>query len=524
MSEERLSELQRALHHHLTAKRLADVWIGKDRLHKLLDGRTGRIVDAARFFINTELGNPSLSDDDLQARWAHLMEELSRVLSLATPLAVVRDICEQIGQSGAPKYSDQLRRPIDGSVDKLLPVSLSRAWRLKQLSTYLDSIESHKELKTLAKRRVETESDLARAYRDVVVKRTWLKLAENASPSIRAALQAYLNAIQKIGKGTGKRAVRYRADARMAASLANPAVPCWIMAHYRVSESLPAELGCFDLVVIDEASQSDLAALPALLRARRVLIVGDDKQVSPEGVGLEEAKVRSLMNRFLGDQVSAYRPQMSPERSIYDLCKVVFAKSSVMLKEHFRCVAPIIEFSKREFYNHEIRPLRLPKVSERLDPPLVDVLLEEGYRKGDVNLPEAEFIVDEIAAIAADEGMRHRTIGVVSLLGDKQALLIWERLTETLGPEVIERHHIACGDARTFQGKERDIMFLSMVAAPNEVGAPLSRDTFAQRFNVAASARRIGCTWAYGRTGTPQRSGQAEAKSHQSFLFTIRSG
>jgi very-short-patch-repair endonuclease len=30
-------------------------------------------------------------------------------------------------------------------------------------------------------------------------------------------------------------------------------------------------------------------------------------------------------------------------------------------------------------------------------------------------------------------------------------------------------------------------MFLSMVAAPNDVGAPMSRDTFAQRFNVAAS-------------------------------------
>ena len=47
------------------------------------------------------------------------------------------------------------------------------------------------------------------------------------------------------------------------------------MPHYRVSESLPAELGCFDLVVIDEASQSDLTALPSLLRAKKVLIVGD---------------------------------------------------------------------------------------------------------------------------------------------------------------------------------------------------------------------------------------------------------
>jgi superfamily I DNA and/or RNA helicase len=262
------------------------------------------------------------------------------------------------------------------------------------------------------------------------------------------------------------------------------------MPHYRVSESLPAELGCFDLVIVDEASQSDLSALPALLRAKKILVVGDDKQVSPEGIGLEEEKVRSLMNRFLSNQVKTYRPQMSPDRSIYDLFKVVFAKSAVMLKEHFRCVSPIIEYSKREFYNHELRPLRVPRASERLDPPLVDVLIEDGYRKGDTNLPEVRFIVDEIKTLLATPGMDHRSIGVVSLLGDKQAYAVWDRLTDEVGPELLERHRIACGDARTFQGKERDIMFVSMVAAPNEVGAPLSRDTFAQRFNVAASRAR----------------------------------
>ncbi|MDP1057405.1 hypothetical protein Q6324_28050, partial [Klebsiella pneumoniae] len=86
--------------------------------------------------------------------------------------------------------------------------------------------------------------------------------------------------------------------------------------------------------------------------------------------------------------------------SIYDLFKVVFAKSAVMLREHFRCVAPIIEYSKREFYNHELKPLRMPKASERLDPPLVDVYVIDGYRNKDINLPEARFIVDEIRAIA----------------------------------------------------------------------------------------------------------------------------
>jgi very-short-patch-repair endonuclease len=485
-----MADLKTALRHHLTKNRLANVWVAKERFQKMLEGRTGRVIQDIRRFLFETLGNPEFEDAQMQAKWSALMANLSRVLGLCTHLSTVRDVCEKVKASGAPQYATALKQPFEGAVDGLLPDNWRKAWHLRRLATYLESIDAQEELKKLARERHEVEGDLSRAYRDIVVKRTWLKLAENASPSIRAALQAYLNAIQKIGKGTGKRAVRYRQDARMAASQANPAVPCWIMPHYRVSESLPAELGCFDLVVIDEASQSDLTALPSLLRAKKVLIVGDDKQVSPEGVGLEEEKIRSLMTRFLGNQVETYRPQMSPERSIYDLFKVVFAKSAVMLKEHFRCVGPIIEYSKREFYNHELRPLRIPKTSERLDPPLIDVMVEDGYRRGDVNLSEARFIVDEIGAIVADPNMGGRSIGVVSLLADKQALFIWERLTDELGPEVMQRHRIACGDARTFQGKERDIMFLSMVSAPNDVGAPLSRDTFAQRFNVAASRAR----------------------------------
>ena len=489
-SAERLIELDKALHHHITRNRLAKVWITKERFQKVLEGKSGRVIEDIRRFLAQSLGNPAVPDAEMQAAWSALMAELSRIHGLGTHLSTVGAICGKIDMSGAPKYAAALRTPLESVVDSLLPDNWRQAWRLRRLATHLESIDAREELKTLTKARRDVENDLSRAYRDVVVKRTWLKLAENASPSIRAALQTYLAAIQKIGKGTGKRAVRYRQDARLAASRANPAVPCWIMPHYRVSESLPPDLGCFDLVVIDEASQSDLNALPSLLRAEKVLIVGDDKQVSPEGVGLEEEKVRSLMTRFLGNQVETYRPQMSPERSIYDLFKVVFATSAVMLKEHFRCVAPIIEYSKREFYNHELRPLRLPKTSERLDPPLIDVVVEDGFRKGDVNLPEARFIIGEIKQIVADPGMAGRSIGVVSLLADKQALAIWDRLTDEIGPETMQRHQIACGDARTFQGKERDIMFLSMVSAPNEIGAPLSRDTFAQRFNVAASRAR----------------------------------
>lgn len=481
-----------ALQHHITKNRLSAVWVAKDQFQKVLQGKTGPIVTEISQFLSRTLGNPLVGDAQLQSQWTALMIELARVQGLSDSLAVITDITGRIAQSGAPIWAAQCRLPLTGATDSWLPDNWRTAWRLRRLATYLDAIDAQLVLKKLAKDRLQVVHDLARAYEAIVSKRTWLKLAENAAPSVRAALAAYLNAIQNIPITRGaKRAVRYRKDARDAAAAANPAVPCWIMPHHRISESLPPELGCFDLVIIDEASQSDLAALPALLRAKKVLVVGDDKQVSPEGVGLEEEKIKSLMSRFLQDQIPSYRPQLSPDRSLYDLFKVVFARSSVMLKEHFRSVPSIIEYSKREFYNHELRPLRIPCSSERIDPPLVDVLVEDGFRSsGDINRPEADFILHEIKRLTSDERMLRRSIGVVSLLADKQALYIWELLTDALGPELIRRHRIACGDARTFQGKERDIMFLSMVSAANDRGAALSRDTFAQRFNVAASRAR----------------------------------
>lgn len=78
---------------------------------------------------------------------------------------------------------------------------------------------------------------------------------------------------------------------------------------------------------------------------------------------------------------------------------------------------------------------------------------------------------------------------MVSLLADKQALSIREMIESEIGIDVIRAHHIACGDARTFQGKERDIIFLSMVVSPGDAFA-VGRESFAQRFNVAASRAR----------------------------------
>jgi very-short-patch-repair endonuclease len=340
----------------------------------------------------------------------------------------------------------------------------------------------------MAQKRAALEGALSRHYVDVVSKHAWLSTKRSASPKVLQALAGYAIAISKIGQGTGPNAFRYRLDARNHMMDAADAVPCWIMSHSKVSESMPPHIGAFDLVIVDEASQSDLWALPAIVRGKKILVVGDDKQVSPDGGFIASGDVQNLITRFLVEQ--PYKTEMTPGKSLYDLASRVFAAQQVMLREHFRCVQPIISYSNHVYYGNSIQPLRIPKPSERIDPPLVDVLVENGVRdKHDRNHEEAEAITQEIGAILSNPEHAGRTIGVVSLLGFDQAKLVDSMVRARFDAGELHRREFDCGDARTFQGSERDIVFLSMVVDRYNCKA-VAGNMFEQRFNVAASRAR----------------------------------
>jgi len=124
------------------------------------------------------------------------------------------------------------------------------------------------------------------------------------------------------------------------------------------------------------------------------------------------------------------------------------------------------------------------------DPPLVDIYVEGGYRdKRDTNVLEAEVICDEIDSILNNPEMANRTIGVISLLGFDQAKFIDQMVRSKFPAGELLHRHFDCGDARTFQGSERDIMFLSMVVDRDSSRA-LAGVSYEQRFNVAATRAR----------------------------------
>jgi hypothetical protein len=475
---------------HLTRAELAQAVTVLANLQEKLAGTSGPVSGQLRLFIDTQLGNPELSTERVAAHYAEILMELRRIGGLSGDLIAIQDFRKRIAAAGAPKLAARI-----GSVavrssgeDRVFPPTWRAAWNWARMRRHLDDIESREELITLSERRREIETGLARRYVSVVAKGAWLATKRNATPKLLQALSGYATAIRRIGQGTGPNATRYRRDAREAMLDAASAVPCWIMSHARVSESMPAEIGVFDLVIVDEASQSDLWALPAILRAKKILVVGDHKQVSPDAGFIAAQRIQELKQRFLAEQ--PYRDEMTPEKSLYELAVRVYSAANIMLREHFRCVPAIIAYSNRAHYGGQIQPIRIPAASERIDPPLVDIYVPSGTRdKRDRNDLEAQAIASEISALLADERFAGRTLGVVSLLGSEQAHHIDSVVRRQCDAGELLRRRFECGDARNFQGSDRDIIFLSMVVDSRNCRA-VSGVMFEQRFNVAASRAR----------------------------------
>ena len=488
-----MTEVRDALRDAVAAARLSAARDEVARVVGLFPEESGKLGKLARELMNDAIGRADIEAERVEAAWNAVLGRIEDLAAHKSYFDQVAAVTDAIAAAGAPHWAGLLRTELVVEEDDpvLLP-DWQRAWDWAAADRLLDELDRRDQLTALAEERLQLDAQVGRQFELLVRERTYYALARSMSGPIRSALMMFATALRRIGKGTGAGAERHRRAARQAMSACYGGVPCWIMPSWRVAEQIPGELGTFDLVIMDEASQSDIREVTALLRGKKVLIVGDDKQVSPTAAFIENAKIDRLERTFLAGQ--PFRTLLLPGASLYDLAKVMFPDKFVMLREHFRCVEPIIRFSS-QFYTEDLIPLRVPSASERLDPPLVDVYVADGRRTGDkINHREAEVIVSEIKRFTDSQSLSRigdlwRSIGVISLIGAKQAALINRMLLDQLGEEAVVRHRIACGDSATFQGNERDVVFLSMVADPSVRQAQTAMH-FEQRFNVAMSRAR----------------------------------
>lgn len=343
--------------------------------------------------------------------------------------------------------------------------------------------------KELAQRYDQADERVRRRLGRLAAERAWAFCFDQMDDGHRAALVAWSKAMSKVGKGYGKHAPQHRRDARKHMADCRSAIPAWIMPLYKVAETIRPGQDLFDVAIIDEASQSGIEALLLTYVAKKIVVVGDDKQIAPE-TWIDRQDVNQLRSRYIPNLPQG--DQYGVDSSYFDIAEIRYP-ASVRLREHFRCMPEIIQFSNSLSYGQEpLIPLR-QYGSSRIQPVVAAEFVQDGYQRGSgqstTNPPEASAVVRRVQDICADPAYAEKTIGVICLLGHGQARLVERKLLEAIGPEQMQARQIVCGDPYSFQGDERHVILLSLVVA-REGGNRIRAQTGAKdmrRFNVAAS-------------------------------------
>jgi len=202
-------------------------------------------------------------------------------------------------------------------------------------------------------------------------------------------------------------AERHRETAREKLQECRRAIPAWVMPLYQVVQTIRPDPGIFDIVIVDEASQSGPEALFLNYIGKKLIVVGDDKQITPLHVGVNRQQVDYLRRMHL--EGIPHSESLDLEGSLFAQAELRFP-DRIRLREHFRCMPEIIQFSNNLSYSTEpLIPLR--QYGNQRQEPVKTVHVEDGYRKGRAgnveNRPEALSIVSHIAECCEDPEYNH---------------------------------------------------------------------------------------------------------------------
>jgi len=253
------------------------------------------------------------------------------------------------------------------------------------------------------------------------------------------------------------------------------AFPCILAGIRDYAEYIPLQADIFDLVIIDEASQVSIAqAFPALLRARKVLVLGDKKQFS----NVKAAHARSETNNeyvnrlrasFLAcvssDEAKLTRIEnFNIRTSILEFFEYI-NNFTIQLNKYFRGYREIISYSNRNFYRNSLQVMKIR--GDVIDEVLAFAFVDHDGKTEPVantNRLEVDFITTELLRLK-EEGFAG-TVGIITPHTNQQKLIIESvnRLSER--DWLYDNLRLKIMTFDTCQGEERDIIYYSMVANP----------------------------------------------------------
>lgn len=423
--------------------------------------------------------------------WELEAERLRKLLEDQPLFARRTELLERL-RAAAPEWANALEAGEPGFTTSNPSPEITNAWLYRQLERIytrataadLDALQSDAE---------RLCADLREATAQLAVAKAWLAVKSRLSNGPALSNLFSLAAYMKRAVGRGRKSAAWRREVNRLLPACQQAVPVWIM---MIQDALLnfSTASKFDVIVVDEASQADMTALPLLYMGKKVIVVGDDRQVTPLSVGTSEAAVDALCARHLEGRVK--EPKLYDSRlSLYGLVQSM-AFPAHMLVEHFRSVPEIIGWCSRLSYNGTIRPLR-DASSSSLKPAVVPWRTRGTAGDNGVNEEEAQAVIRLLRAMIHDPAYAGKTFGIIPMrsVHGAQVNRIRRLLVENFDPREIERRRIHCGISAEFQGDERDVVILSLVdsAAP---GLPLRKETdgadgmMKKRWNVAVSRAR----------------------------------
>ena len=296
---------------------------------------------------------------------------------------------------------------------------------------------------------------------------------------------------------------------------------------------LPFESETFDLVVIDEASQVNLAEIvPILYRAKKICIVGDHKQLGIEAGGLIflnkffeklmwQRHFENMPGRVLTLEEAKQRSLLVTDSSILDLARneanaLLTERNSNTLREHFRSLPMLAEFTSNEFYkdNPKEDGLRVmtstPGRQKLVAFKDIEVSGTRASSTNKSNPEEVNKVIELIRDILAgtknaeledlwkiDEIKGSPNVGVVSFITDQIGALE-EACLKEFSIEDTRKIDLMVGTPEKFQGNERDVIIFTPSVDEN-CSRSVGFMEEASRFNVATSRARFFTFFVHGK-------------------------
>ncbi|KAF3997975.1 AAA domain-containing protein [Glaciimonas immobilis] len=292
------------------------------------------------------------------------------------------------------------------------------------------------------------------------------------------------------------------------------AFPCIIAGVRDYASYVPLKGKIFDIVVIDEASQVSLAqAFPALLRAKRVVVFGDERQfsnvksqqASKERNATYLTEMETYFRRNISDASDRIErlKQFDVKKSVLDFFKLI-ANTEIMLKKHFRGYQELISFSSVNFYGGQLQAI---KVRSK---PLTEVLrFHELAPDGRVekhrnaNSAEAEFILAELRRMV-DQGDKH-SVGIITPFREQQEAISRLLFNDAYAERFQSLLRLKIMTFDSCQGEERDLIIYSMVATRAHDGLnyifPASLEDQRERIEEALKVQRLNVGFSRAKEG-----------------------